>query len=131
VPTPHIHNNRTGGTRAPHGNNAMMNKDDLLSKIERWYAAHADGDWEHSFGVEISTLDNPGWAVKIDLQTTELENQQMPVLQITRGPDDWYECRVEASVFHGAGGPQNLKEILSVFFAWEASATSPSGSGPV
>jgi hypothetical protein len=34
--------------------------EDLLEWLMRWYAAHCDGEWEHTYGVVIDTLDNPG-----------------------------------------------------------------------
>ena len=38
--------------------------------LEQWYLQQCDGEWEHSFGVTIGTLDNPGWTVRINLQGT-------------------------------------------------------------
>ncbi len=35
-----------------------------LSRLQRWYSAQCDGDWEHGLGVRIETLDNPGWMVQ-------------------------------------------------------------------
>lgn len=35
--------------------------------LERWYAARSNGDGEHSFGVRIAMLDNPGWRLTRDL----------------------------------------------------------------
>jgi len=34
--------------------------DDLLKWLQDWYAARCYGDWEHEFGINIRTLDNPG-----------------------------------------------------------------------
>jgi hypothetical protein len=34
--------------------------DDLLRWLQDWHAGQCDGDWEHSYGVDIGTLDNPG-----------------------------------------------------------------------
>lgn len=31
-------------------------------------------DWEHSYGLNIINLDNPGWAVTIDLEETPFDN---------------------------------------------------------
>ena len=44
-----------------------------LSSLQRWYSSQCDGDWEHQLGVEITTLDNPGWLVRIELRHTPLE----------------------------------------------------------
>ena len=38
-----------------------------------WFAIHCDGDWEHSEGIRIATLDNPGWALDVRIEDTELD----------------------------------------------------------
>jgi hypothetical protein len=50
-----------------------MHDDAPLELVQRWYAAHCDGEWEHQYGIKIETLDNPGWRVTIDLTNTELQ----------------------------------------------------------
>jgi hypothetical protein len=92
-----------------------------LRALEAWYAAQCDGDWEHSFGITIETLDNPGWAVRIDLADTPLAGRPFEQVRIDRSPDDWLRCSVEAEVFKGAGGPGNLHEIVDVFDRWAKS----------
>jgi hypothetical protein len=32
--------------------------------LEQWYFRQCNGDWEHTHGIIIETLDNPGWAVQ-------------------------------------------------------------------
>ena len=44
------------------------------ARIDQWHKSNCNGDWEHSYGVTIETLDNPGWWVKIDLAETPQEN---------------------------------------------------------
>lgn len=46
-----------------------------LDKIQNWYRSNCKGDWEHSFGVQIDTIDNPGWRVKKDLTAIEFESK--------------------------------------------------------
>jgi hypothetical protein len=89
-----------------------------LRALEAWYARNCDGDWEHSFGVSIETLDNPGWAVRVDLAETALAGRPFETVRIDRAPDDWLHCAVEANVFKGHGGPGNLHEILEAFARW-------------
>lgn len=48
-----------------------------------------DGEWEHSYGVEIGTLDNPGWRVKVDLEATELKSRRFQRHEVHRSEDDW------------------------------------------
>ncbi|MFT5930929.1 MAG: hypothetical protein ACI93G_000001, partial [Hyphomonas sp.] len=43
--------------------------------MPRWYQSQCDGDWEHSFGLKIESLDNPGWSVHVDLEGTSLETR--------------------------------------------------------
>lgn len=45
-----------------------------ITWLEAWYQQNCDGYWEHSYGIEIETLDNPGWHVKIDLRETDYVN---------------------------------------------------------
>ena len=35
----------------------------LLKVLQHWYQSKCDGTGEHMYGVEIDTLDNPGWTV--------------------------------------------------------------------
>ena len=93
-----------------------MTTDDL-TWLMQWYLAQCDEDWEHQFGVEIGTLDNPGWSLSIDLDGTSLEGrmfgplydgvseQEQPV-QGGDGDVPWMVCRVEGSKFKGWGGPE-------------------------
>jgi hypothetical protein len=46
---------------------------DPLTQLERWYLSQCDGDWEHTHGIVIGTLDNAGWSLTIDLLETPLE----------------------------------------------------------
>ena len=49
---------------------------ELLLKLQKWYASQCDGHWEHSSGITIESMDNPGWWVKINLKGTSLENKK-------------------------------------------------------
>ena len=89
-----------------------------LRDLEAWYASRCDGDWEHSFGITIETLDNPGWAVRVDLAETPLAGRSFQQVQIDRSADDWLRCSVEADVFKGYGGPGNLHQVLDTFARW-------------
>ena len=89
-----------------------------IEQIQNWYKSQCNGDWEHTFGIHISTLDNPGWAVDIDLTETEVENKEFkPIINLE--PElDWVHCSVENNKFKGRGGPEKLEEILLVFLKW-------------
>jgi Immunity protein 53 len=91
-----------------------------LERISNWYLSQCNGDWEHSFGVEVQTLDNPGWFVKIDLAETELEEKLFSALvegDSASGPH-WINCKVESKQFLGAGGAGDLERLLDVFLSW-------------
>lgn len=47
----------------------------LLSWLQEWYSENCNGDWEHSDGIRIATLDNPGWSIKISLLDTSIESK--------------------------------------------------------
>ena len=89
-----------------------------LVELCQWYFRHCDGDWEHQHGITIETLDNPGWALRINLEDTELENRPFQELVLERSDSDWIYCGVRDKEFWAAGGPLNLKEMLRIFLDW-------------
>ncbi|WP_101787486.1 immunity 53 family protein [Nonomuraea indica] len=97
---------------------------DALGFLQSWYTSHCDGDWEHSYGVTIDTLDNPGWRLKIDLLSTPLAGALLDRLVVERTEDDWVHVWSDGTHFEGACGPLNLGEVLEHFrvFAGPASA---------
>ncbi|WP_420411532.1 Imm53 family immunity protein [Roseibium sp.] len=38
-------------------------------RMEEWFSDQLNGDWEHQGGINITTLDNPGWLIEVDLDT--------------------------------------------------------------
>lgn len=87
----------------------------LLEYIQEWYTANCDDSWEHTYGIRISTIDNPGWSITIDLSETGLEDKEFKVIDIERTENDWVYCKREGMQFKGHGGPQNLTELLTIF----------------
>lgn len=77
-----------------------------------------DGDWEHHFGVSISTLDNPGWHVNIELAGTSAEALPLEESEMHRSEHDWYMVRREGTRFDAACGSLNLGEVLHIFRLW-------------
>ncbi|MCW8100445.1 immunity 53 family protein [Streptomyces tauricus] len=96
----------------------MSDAEPLLDWLQNWYAQQCDGDWEHEWGVEIATLDNPGWSVSIDLEGTGLEGRDFPRRDIDRAPQDWVRAWTAEKTFHAACGPVNLTEALTLFRTW-------------
>ncbi|HEY9219439.1 MAG TPA: immunity 53 family protein [Phenylobacterium sp.] len=92
---------------------------DAFDWLAEWYEAQCNGDWEHSFGVTIDTLDNPGWSLKIDLAGTDYEGRLMERQSHDYEHEtDWWTCWVEDNVFHGRGGPRQLRSLAEAFRAW-------------
>ena len=92
--------------------------DDPLSSLEAWYVGQCDGDWEHGFGVTIETLDNPGWTLKIDLSGTEWADVRMDRYEVHRSEHNWIIASIKGSKYESAGGPLNLREMISVFISF-------------
>jgi hypothetical protein len=93
----------------------------VLSELQHWYSRQTDGDWENSSGVEIGTLDNPGWFVRINLEGTELYLRPFEEVRQDHTPVDWISCRVRNGMFEGFGGPLCLERLLLTFIEWATS----------
>jgi hypothetical protein len=89
-----------------------------LERLEKWYSSHCNGDWEHQHGVDIGTLDNPGWRITIDLRGTKSENKALDRVKLERTTNDWLQYWVEDRKFNAACGPENLSEAIGVFCDW-------------
>lgn len=99
--------------------NIQRLKPGALARLQEWYSSQCDEDWEHSYGVKIDTLDNPGWIVTIDLIGTELEGMSIQRKRVDRNEMDWVQHEVADNKFIACGGPFNLEELLEVFLALE------------
>lgn len=93
---------------------AMTDLDELMS----WYASHCDGDWEHSYGVRIDTLDNPGWTVEIDLARTELEAKHFSKISEDFGDLGWTQIEIKDGVWSAACDHRGLTRVLRIFLDW-------------
>ncbi len=88
-----------------------------LQRVQAWYVAQCNGDWEHSYGVKIDTLDNPGWVLTVDLAETEWADLTIDRSIDQRSEHDWVQHEITNSQFIGCGGARNLEEILNRFLA--------------
>ena len=96
-----------------------------LERFERWFIANCDGDWEHGAGIAISSLDNPGWSVDINLRGTSLEDRSFAPVKREISENDWHHASIDASIFKIRCGPLNLEGAIALFCDWaEASVTS-------
>jgi hypothetical protein len=90
-----------------------------VERLSAWYAARCDGVWEHANGFEISTLDNPGVSLNVDLQGTYLEAVPFDEQKEYAVSDDrWLVCRRTSNRFEGRGAPTRLDDIIRRFLDW-------------
>ncbi|WP_068129871.1 immunity 53 family protein [Roseimaritima ulvae] len=94
-----------------------------LKRLADWYLTQCDGLWEHGCGLSITTLDNPGFSLKINLKGTQLENVAFERLEVDWDTDDrWYTCWKEGGSFHAAGAPSRIEEMVECFLTWSCSS---------
>jgi hypothetical protein len=89
---------------------------DNFTWLEHWYGRQGNGEWEHSDGIHIDTLDNPMWKVKINRNGTRYA--ELPNVEIKEKYEsdfEWMLCKVVAGVYEGAGGPLILGPIIQTF----------------
>lgn len=92
---------------------------DDLTWLMSWYRSHCDGDWEHTYGVKITTLDNPGWWLSVALEGTSLEGRSLPPTSHNlTADDDWWDVSTRDDEFIGACSPLHLTTLLRLFRAF-------------
>lgn len=96
-------------------------KKDNFQWLMHWYLSNCDGDWEHGNGINIGTIDNPGWYLKITIGETNLSKKEFPPVEISRSENNWIFCTVKQDIFEGFGGPLNLEELIEIFRSWATS----------
>ncbi len=89
-----------------------------LQWLDNWYSLQCDENWEHEFGIDICTLDNPGWSIVIHITNTGLEDKTFKPVKIENDDNDWIHCSIEDLVFKGACGPLKLNELIQIFRDW-------------
>ena len=86
-----------------------------LTWLQSWFLEQCDGEWEHSYGVRVDTLDNPGWSLEIDLAGTALQDAVQSRRFDERSENDWISYEINEGKFQGYGGPANLTELMDIF----------------
>jgi hypothetical protein len=90
-----------------------------LARLQRWYLTQCGGDWEHQHGINIKTLDNPGWRLSIDISETPYSERPFDEIQFQgTEANQWYFCKVEGRKFEAACGPECLSKVIHLFLAW-------------
>ncbi|MFI8962770.1 immunity 53 family protein [Streptomyces sp. NPDC053493] len=85
---------------------------DVLVRLQDWYASNCDGDWEHSAGVRIESLDNPGWTVRLDIVGTPVEGLTWERVIVDDSEENWLHHWADGASIRAAGGPHRLKDAL-------------------
>lgn len=96
--------------------------------LQAWYGSQCNGEWEHEYGVEVETIDNPGWSLRIDLKGTSLADKPYERQAIHRSEHEWVVASVEDGQFRAACGPLNLGEALHMFRRWTESEGRQDGA---
>ncbi len=95
-----------------------------ITELQSWYLSQCVDDWEHSCGVKVETLDNPGWLLKIDLIDTEMQNVEYTEysygvgIKADSSGNNWLHTKVEGNQYVGYGGPEKLQELIRIFLGW-------------
>ena len=93
-----------------------------IAELEKWFAENCNGDWEHQGGLKIGTLDNPGWMVRLDLDTIEhkfdetVSDLNRPLTDNPETTDEdfvHYRFFPEQNALEVACGVSNLSEVLA------------------
>jgi hypothetical protein len=92
-----------------------MSQFDLIAILSEWYVEQCDGEWEHGAGISITTIDNPGWRLKINLRETAWQDAIFEKIALDKGESDWLQCFMKDGEFIGVGDPSKLGAILKSF----------------
>ncbi len=84
--------------------------------LQSWYAEQTNGDWEHQYGIQIETLDNPGWHILIDLEGTDYEESGEGFQgKVEHGEDFWYHYQIKEGKYEGWGDSLRLNTLVGAF----------------
>jgi Immunity protein 53 len=89
-----------------------------LGRFQEWFASNCNGDWEHGAGTTITTLDNPGWSIDINIGGTLLEGRSFQSVRVERSEHDWLHASITETEFRARCGSKNLEECLTIFCNW-------------
>jgi hypothetical protein len=90
-------------------------ENNVLVWLQKWYLSECDGDWEHENTINIESLGNPGWLIKIHLKYTLIENVEIETIKIEKDENDWCFYGIKDAVYRAAGDPNKLQFLLLKF----------------
>lgn len=79
-----------------------------------------NGEWELDKKIKLTTLDNSGWSLTIDLKDTELEDEVFQKIEINRSKEYWLSCEVRDKKFEARCCPTKLPVVMNIFRDWVA-----------
>jgi hypothetical protein len=90
-----------------------------LQRLAQWYSRQCNGDWEHTYGFSIDTLDNPGLSLTVDLCETQLESVPFEEKkEHYESSDRRMICRRTKDKFEAHGAPSKLEDMIEEFLGW-------------
>lgn len=93
----------------------IQNKENVIIWLQNWYKQQCNDEWEHSYGVLIDNIDNPGWRIEIDLKNTALQDKNLEYKLIENSEEDWYSYEVKNNKYFANGDPNKLGFLLNIF----------------
>ncbi|MBZ6377730.1 hypothetical protein B5C34_03425 [Pacificimonas flava] len=94
--------------------------DSTWAWLQSFYRSFCDGEWEHTNGCRIESLNNPGWVFEFDTFGTPLANTKFKTVtkNSINDPDGWIDLRRQDTMIQGACGPEDLTELVQHFRDW-------------
>ena len=89
-----------------------------FDRLQLWFNSQCNGDWEHGTGIAITTLDNPGWLIKIDLQGSDLEDAEFETFKELKSNMEWIHASRTENIVRISCSPENLDKALAIFCDW-------------
>lgn len=86
-----------------------------INWLKEWFKSYCNEDWEYENQIQIYTVSNPGWVVKIGLLFTPLENLKVDYKLDENSENDWYGISVKNSVFEATGDIDKLNFLIEKF----------------
>jgi hypothetical protein len=106
----------------------IVSTDSILAGLSGWYLRQCDGNWEHGFGFKITALDNPGVAIDISLEDTELANAPFAEFKDHFDTEDcWMTCSRTHKHFQARGAATRFEDMLRIFLDWADAHRSEPG----
>ena len=94
---------------------------DAFDRFQQWYAAQCQKGKSEAPAISMTSLDNPGWSLNIELTGTELAGGKMEPIDFDNGDYDWLICNIyrknDEVSFSGVGDPSKLVVMLDQFVA--------------